>query len=123
VTWAVAWAVGYVLVFKVPPVAKNGWVLAVILFVVLGGLAHLYVQWATYPGASNRVISIGVGGGFGLFMLLNVWGVIWPIQKRLIAWTKENAEKGTASAVPQPARNLSRASAPEGFVRPPIVAL
>ena len=116
VTWAVAWAVGYVLVFKVPPVAKNGWVLAVILFVVLGGLAHLYVQWATYPGASNRVISIGVGGGFGLFMLLNVWGVIWPIQKRLIAWTKENAEKGTAippesAALARRAFLMSRANA------------
>ena len=28
-------------------------------------------------------------------MLLNVWGVIWPAQKRIINWTRENAANGT----------------------------
>ena len=28
-------------------------------------------------------------------MLLNVWGVIWRIQKRMIQWTKDNGENGT----------------------------
>jgi len=28
-------------------------------------------------------------------MLLNVWGVVWRVQKRLIAWTKPNSENGT----------------------------
>ena len=27
--------------------------------------------------------------------MLNVWGVIWRIQKRIIQWTKENAGSGT----------------------------
>jgi uncharacterized membrane protein len=31
-------------------------------------------------------------------MLLNVWGVVWRIQKRLIAWTKANVENGTPIA-------------------------
>jgi hypothetical protein len=35
----------------------------------------------------NRLLSIGIGGGIGWVMLLNVWGVIWHIQKRLIQWT------------------------------------
>jgi len=59
-----------------------------------------------YDGASNRSISIGVGGGYGVFMLLNVWGIIWPAQKRIIAWTKENAEKGTA--IPPESAALAR---------------
>ena len=42
--------------------------------------------------ASNKTLSIGVGGALGLIMLLNVWGIIWPAQKRIIAAT----EAGTA---------------------------
>ena len=39
-------------------------------------------------------------------MLLNVWGVIWRIQKRLIAWTKANAENGTP--MPEHAKRMAR---------------
>ena len=39
-------------------------------------------------------------------MMFNVWGVIWRIQKRLIAWTKENAEKGTP--MPEQAKRMAR---------------
>jgi uncharacterized membrane protein len=42
----------------------------------------------------------------GLLMLLNVWGVIWRCQKRLIAWTQANAEHGTP--LPAEAAALSR---------------
>ncbi len=39
-------------------------------------------------------------------MMLNVWGVIWRIQKRLIAWTKANAENGTP--MPDRAQRMAR---------------
>ena len=39
-------------------------------------------------------------------MLLNVWGVIWRIQKRLIAWIKANAENGTP--MPEKAARMAR---------------
>jgi uncharacterized membrane protein len=55
---------------------------------------------------SSRLLSIGIGGGIGWVMMLNVWGVIWRIQKRLIAWTKENAEKGTP--IPEQAKRMAR---------------
>ena len=29
-------------------------------------------------------------------MLLNVWGVVWRMQKKLIRWTEANATQGTA---------------------------
>ena len=41
------------------------------------------------------MLSIGIGGGIGWVMLLNVWGVIWRIQKRMIQWTRDNATNGT----------------------------
>lgn len=102
---AIAWVINYFLL-QVPAVTKNGWLTGVLIFAVAGAMGHLIVSFNTYEGASNRTLSIGVGGGLGLFMMLNVWGIIWPIQKRLIAWTKENAEKGTA--IPPESATLAR---------------
>ena len=48
--------------------------------------------------ASNKTISIGIGGALGLIMLLNVWGVIWPAQKRIIAATAEGTPPDAALA-------------------------
>jgi uncharacterized membrane protein len=42
-----------------------------------------------FPHADNKTFSIGVGGGIGLWMLLNVWGIIWRAQKKIIAATVE----------------------------------
>ena len=39
-------------------------------------------------------------------MMFNVWGVIWRIQKRLIAWTKTNAEDG--KSMPEQAARMAR---------------
>ncbi|MSQ61166.1 MAG: hypothetical protein EXR43_01065 [Dehalococcoidia bacterium] len=41
--------------------------------------------------------SIAVGGGIGIIMLLNVWGVIWPNQKKIIAATTATATQGAAA--------------------------
>jgi len=39
-------------------------------------------------------------------MMLNVWGVIWRTQKRIIQWTADNAANGTA--IPDKAKYLAR---------------
>ncbi len=85
---------------------KDGRVLAVIVAVLVILMAIGIVCWFEYqlvgagpnPNsyASNRTYSIGIGGAIGIIMMLNVWGIIWPAQKRIIAWTKDNAENGTA---------------------------
>src|SRR5881394_1178165 len=49
--------------------------------------------------ASNKSLSIGVGGALGLIMLLNVWGIIWPNNKRMI---------GALTGGPPPAPELAR---------------
>ncbi len=102
----VAWAINYFLL-QMPAVTKNGWNVAAIVAVLAAAILYVVVYVImSYDGASNRSISIGVGGGYGVFMLLNVWGIIWPAQKRIIAWTKENAEKGTA--IPPESATLAR---------------
>jgi len=39
-------------------------------------------------------------------MMLNVWGVIWRIQKRIIQWTRENAASGTP--MPDKSKRMAR---------------
>jgi uncharacterized membrane protein len=48
-------------------------------------------------------LAIALGGGMGLLMLLNAWGIIWRAQKKLIGWTRASAEQG-APMPPQAAR-------------------
>ena len=48
--------------------------------------------------ASNKTLSIGIGGALGVIMLLNVWGIIWPAQKRIIAATAEGTPPDAALA-------------------------
>jgi uncharacterized membrane protein len=72
---------------------NKGAVLAVIFSVVLVAAAVIFLQWNSQV-ENNRVLSIGVGGGLGWFMLLNVWGIVWRANKRLIAWTRETSATG-----------------------------
>ena len=48
--------------------------------------------------ASNKTLSIGIGGALGIIMLLNVWGIIWPAQKRIIAATEAGTPPDAALA-------------------------
>jgi len=64
------------------------------------------------PNVSNAHLAISVGGGLGLVMLLNTWGVIWRVQKRLIAWARTSAEQGVA--MPPGSRTLDALELPDG---------
>lgn len=105
----VGWAIIYALITRLEWPVGKGARLAVIIavVVVLMSWLILYLLGTRYGGAfGNKSLSIGLGGGYGIIMLLNVWGIIWPAQKRIIAWTKENAEKGTA--IPSESATLGR---------------
>jgi uncharacterized membrane protein len=107
--WLLVVLVTYAILFflyRVPALTKDGRILAVVIaiLVIAMSAAILYVLGTksnscdsigncTYLG--NKTLSIGVGGGIGILMMLNVWGIIWPAQKRIIAWTKDNAQNGT----------------------------
>ncbi len=77
------------LLLRIPSLTKSRpeFVLAILL--VLGLQGHLMMKLLPYHGASHRALSIAVGGGIGFFLLLNVWEIVWPAQRGLIAWCRE----------------------------------
>lgn len=46
--------------------------------------------------------SILVGGAIGIIMFLNVWGIIWPNQKKVLAATRATVASGTPAPADQP---------------------
>src|ERR1051325_4786315 len=98
----VLFAIEFLLIKKVPAVIKDGRVFAIVMFVLVlifsYGLVRFFTSAMTVGGesfASNKAYSIGLGGAYGIVMLLNVWGIIWPNNKRILA-----ATAGTGTAAP-----------------------
>ena len=84
----VLFVVEFLIIKKVPALTKDGRVYAIVMFILVAivtwgllrffGRAHGMAQ--SY--ASNKTYSIGIGGAYGIVMMLNVWGIIWPNNKR-----------------------------------------
>jgi uncharacterized membrane protein len=104
--WTVAWAILYAVLIPGKGPLDKGPVIAVIYAIVVAVAAWLFLSINDQGWQSNRLLSIGIGGGIGWVMMLNVWGVIWRIQKKLIAWTKDNAQNGTP--IPEQAKRMAR---------------
>jgi len=98
----VLFAVEFLIIKKVPAIIKDGRVYAVVMIILVlivsWGVLKFFNAMLTVNGeswASNKTLSIGVGGAYGIVMMLNVWGIIWPNNKRIIA-----ATAGTGPAAP-----------------------
>jgi uncharacterized membrane protein len=98
----VLFVVEFLIIKKVPALTKDGRVFAVVMLILVAfvtwGLVKFFNAMLTVGGesyASNKSYSIGVGGAYGIVMLLNVWGIIWPNNKRILA-----ATAGTGPAAP-----------------------
>ena len=94
--------VEFLIIKKVPALIKDGRVFAIVMFVMVAivtwGLLKFFGSILTVGAeswASNKTYSIGIGGAYGILMMLNVWGIIWPNNKRIIA-----ATAGTRPAAP-----------------------
>jgi uncharacterized membrane protein len=94
--------VEFLIIKKVPALTKDGRVYAVVMIILVAivtwGLVKFFTAELSVGGqsyASNKSYSIGIGGAYGIVMLLNVWGIIWPNNKRIIA-----ATAGTGPAAP-----------------------
>ncbi len=94
--------VEFLLIKKMPALIKDGRVFAVVMFILVAivswGLVKFFGSILTVGAeswASNKTYSIGIGGAYGVVMMLNVWGIIWPNNKRIIA-----ATAGTGPAAP-----------------------
>jgi uncharacterized membrane protein len=100
--WFLVWMVAYVFIYALQLPAKgildSVWVRVIGISIVVIVASWLVLALNGGPNVSNAHLAISVGGGLGLVMLLNTWGVVWRVQKRLIAWARTSAEKG----VPMP---------------------
>jgi uncharacterized membrane protein len=114
----------FLIIKKVPGIIKDGRIFAVVMFVLVAivtyGLIRFYTSELMVGGqsyASNKTYSIGIGGAYGMVMLLNVWGIIWPNNKRIIAAT---AGTGPAAA-PELARQAFIASRTNTWLSLPML--
>lgn len=103
--WLAAFAIETALLKAGGPL-NNTFVAGTLVFFVMAAVSWLVVSLLAQPGASNRTLCISIGGGLGTILFLNVWGIAWRCQKRLIAWTRSTSEHGTP--MPPEAANLAR---------------
>ncbi|MGB0035651.1 MAG: hypothetical protein WBP79_09275 [Candidatus Acidiferrales bacterium] len=108
--WLLVWFVAYALIypFQLPSkgILDNPWVRTIAISAIVIAASWIVLDLNSGPMVSNSHLSISVGGGLGFLMLLNTWGVVWRVQKRLIAWTRATVEQGTA--MPAEAERLAR---------------
>jgi uncharacterized membrane protein len=104
--WTVVWGLMYGLLTPGKGILNRGPVIAIAYTIILLVACWAFLDWNNRGWESNRLLAIGLGGGIGWVMMLNVWGVIWRIQKRIIQWTRDNAVKGTP--IPEESKAMSR---------------
>ena len=104
--WTITWFILYALLMPGKGLLDKGVVLAVLYTIVVAAAAWIFLSLNTHGWESNQALCIGIGGGIGWMMMLNVWGIIWRIQKRIIQWTKESAANGTP--IPEKSKRMAR---------------
>jgi uncharacterized membrane protein len=102
---------------------KDGRAVALIVAIVVLVASWLIASVVRSWGASNRAMSIMVGGGIGTIMFMNVWMIIWPLQKKIIAATRATAESGAPAPADQPkwARRAFLASRTNAWLSVPML--
>ena len=118
----VLFIVEFLIIKKVPALTKDGRVFAIVMLILTGivtwGILSFLTSKFSVGGytPSNKLYSIGVGGAYGLVMLLNVWGIIWPANKRIIG-----ALQGGPAADPALARQAFIASRTNSWMSLPML--
>jgi len=108
--WVFIWLVAFALIYPLQLPAKgarnNPFVRVIGIGAISFAAAWLTLYRNASPQSSNAHLAISVGGGLGLLMLLNTWGVVWRAQKKLIAFASVAAEQATP--MPPEADRLTR---------------
>jgi uncharacterized membrane protein len=103
--WIVVWAILFFVIKKMTP---SGYVLGTITAILCIAAGWLFVNYTPVGQDDNHVLSIGVGGGFGIVMLFNVWGIIWPNNKKIIRGTLAGTPPADAATLARQAFLASR---------------
>jgi uncharacterized membrane protein len=108
--WVLVWVVAFegIYFFQLPAkgIRDSVWVRVIGIGAIVIAASWLVMALNGGEHVSNQHLAISVGGGLGFVMLLNTWGVVWRVQKRLIAWTRASAEHGTP--MPPEAQRMTR---------------
>lgn len=121
----VAFLVEFLIIKKVPALIKDGRVFAIVAIILMAAMSYGILKWLDlslvvqgHHFASNKTLSIGVGGAMGIIMMLNVWGLIWPANKRIIG-----SLTGGPPAAPELARQAFVASRTNAWLSLPMLLL
>jgi uncharacterized membrane protein len=108
--WLLVWLVAYGFIYALQLPAKgilnSAWVRVIGISLVVIAASWIVLAVNGGPTVSNAHLAISVGGGLGLVMLLNTWGVVWRVQRRLIAYTR--ASVATGAPMPSDTERLMR---------------
>ena len=108
--WVVVWLAAYALIYRLQlprdGILDSVWVRAIAIAAIVVATSWVVLELNGRADVSNAHLCISVGGGLGFLMVMNTWGVVWRVQKKLIIWTRENAEQGTP--MPPQAPRLAR---------------
>ena len=102
--WIVVWVIFYGLLR-----IGNAPVLYAGTSIVMIAASWFFLRINSHGWESNRSLAIGIGGGMGFFLLLNVWGIVWRANKKLLRWMEAASTDG--SPMPAEAAGLSRQAA------------
>jgi len=114
IIWIGAWGILFFVISRAP----SGYVLGAITAVVVVLAGWLFVNFTPVGQDDNHVLSIGIGGGLGFIMLFNVWGIIWPNNKKIIRGTLAGSPPANAAAL---ARQAFLASRTNLFLSVPLI--
>jgi uncharacterized membrane protein len=95
IIWTLAFALEMGILMSPAEFLKRGPVLGVLVALIVFAAAYLFVGMNQHGWETNRSLAVGVGGGMGWFMMMNVWGIIWRMHKKMVRWT-EAAARGDA---------------------------
>jgi uncharacterized membrane protein len=113
--WTSAFVIEMGLLMSPLEVIKNVPSMVVLAGMVLLAGAWLFLSLNHQGWESNRALAIGIGGGLGWFMMLNVWGIVWRMQKKIIHWTEAAAKGAEMPAGAPRAARLSSLTARVNF--------
>jgi uncharacterized membrane protein len=125
----VGWTIAFVVIAQLYRASvaggpfKDGRLLAVLIAIIVIFIGYATALMARDAGSSSKSIAIMIGGGLGTIMFLNVWMIIWPLQKKIIAATRATAESGAPAPADQPkwARRAFLASRTNAWLSVPML--